>query len=76
MLKEEADVTVTIYNILGQEVKTIEAGHKKAGFYTTQETAIQWDLQNDSNQRVAKGIYFIRLTAGKFSGVKQMVITR
>ena len=41
MLKEPADVTVEIYNILGQKVKTIEAGHKQAGFYTTQETAIQ-----------------------------------
>ena len=73
MLKEEADVTVTIYNILGQELTTIEAGRKKAGFYTTQETAISWDLQNDKGQKVANGLYFIKLTAGKFSATKTMV---
>ena len=73
MLKEEADVTVTIYNILGQKVKTIEAGYKQAGFYTTEGAALSWDLQNDNGQRVANGIYFIKLTAGKFSATKTMV---
>jgi hypothetical protein len=43
-----SNVTVDIYNILGQKVKTIEAGPKKAGFYTTKEKALFWEMKNDS----------------------------
>ena len=57
-----------------QKVKTIEAGQRKAGFYTTKDMAIYWDMKNDSGQNVAKGLYFYQLKAGKFTATKSLVV--
>lgn len=53
-----ADVTLKIYNTLGQEVRTVFAGTLEAGryFYT-------WDGRNESGSTVASGIYFARFRA-------------
>ncbi len=75
-LSEDSEVTVEVYNILGQKIKEMNMGSRKAGFYTTKTRAIFWDTRNDKGQAVSKGLYFIRLTAGKFSAVKQMVVER
>ena len=76
MLKEEADVIVIIYNILGQKVQTIEAGYKKAGLYIAKEKALACPLRNDRGDKLSQGLYFIRLTAGEYSGKGRLVIQR
>jgi len=67
---------VRIYNILGQKVRTIEAGQRKAGSYTEakQDSAIFWDMKNNYGQKVAKGLYFYQLKAGNFKATKAMVV--
>jgi flagellar hook assembly protein FlgD len=75
-LSSDANVSLEIYNILGQKVRTIEIGHRKAGSYTQKNRAIFWDLKNDSGQKVSAGLYFIKLSAGKFSDIKSMVISK
>jgi len=75
-LSEDADVLLEVYNILGQKVKTIEAGYKKAGLYITKEKALFYDLRNDSGAKVAQGLYFINLKAGRYSGRQRLVIQR
>ncbi|MDI6751316.1 MAG: carboxypeptidase regulatory-like domain-containing protein [bacterium] len=67
-------LSINIYNIVGQKVRTIDAGPRKAGFYTKQDRAIYWDRRNDSGQRVASGLYYINLKAGEFSATKAMVV--
>ncbi|MEW6104180.1 MAG: T9SS type A sorting domain-containing protein, partial [bacterium] len=73
-LAQGSCVSLTIYNILGQKIRTIEAGNRKAGSYTNKEKAIFWDLRNDSNQNVSKGLYFYQLKADGFSDIKAMVV--
>ncbi|MDI6752604.1 MAG: FlgD immunoglobulin-like domain containing protein, partial [bacterium] len=73
-LSADSNVTVEIYNILGQKVRTIDAGERKAGSYTKQDRAIFWDRRNDSGQKVSSGLYFIKLSAGRFSSTKSLVI--
>ncbi|HAW49455.1 TPA: hypothetical protein DCX16_00670, partial [bacterium] len=75
-LAEDAYVSLTIYNILGQKVKTIEVGQRKRGSYTKAKegSAIFWDLKNDSGQRVSTGLYYYKLKLGKFSQTKSMVV--
>lgn len=65
-----------IYNILGQKVRTIEAGPRKAGVYTQAKegSAIFWDNKNNVGQKVSAGLYFYQLKAGGFSSTKAMVI--
>ena len=65
---------VRIYNILGQMVRTIELGPRKAGFYTTKDMAIFWDMRNSYGQMVAKGLYFYQMKAGGFSATKSLVV--
>jgi len=48
----EAAVEMRIFNILGQEVKTLIDQITKPGFYN-----IEWDGKDDFNQRVASGMY-------------------
>ncbi|MFH0775981.1 MAG: T9SS type A sorting domain-containing protein [bacterium] len=75
-LSEDADVLVEVYNILGQKVKTIDAGYKKAGLYITKEKALFYDTKNDRGDKLSQGLYFISLKAGKYSGRQRLVIQR
>ena len=75
-LSEDAEVTVEVYNITGQKVKTIEAGYKKAGLYIAKEKALSYSLQNDRGDKLSQGLYFINLRAGKYSGAGRLVIQR
>jgi len=73
-LSAESNVTVEVYNILGQKVRTIDAGPRKADFYTKQEKALFWNLTNDQGQKVASGLYFYQIKAGEFKATKAMVV--
>ncbi|MBU1261674.1 T9SS type A sorting domain-containing protein, partial [bacterium] len=73
-LSADSNVTVEVYNILGQKVRTIEAGYKKAAFYTKKEKALFWDLTNNQGQKVSDGLYFIRFSAGEFSATKALMV--
>lgn len=66
-LKSDADVTLKIYNILGQEVKTLLEKHQPAGTYT-----VTWDGKDSKGNDVASGIYFYQIKAGEFSAKKKM----
>ncbi|MEW6102502.1 MAG: T9SS type A sorting domain-containing protein [bacterium] len=63
-----------IFNILGQRVKTINIGFKKKGSYTKQDSAILWDLKNDTGIKASKGLYFYKLTGDDSSAIKSMVV--
>jgi minor extracellular serine protease Vpr len=60
-----------IYNIAGQQIKTLVNETQKAGTYT-----IQWDGTNDTGQHVASGIYFAIYKAGQLVQTKKMVLMR
>lgn len=51
--------SVKIYNLLGQEVKTLYNGYQNAGQYS-----IQWNGDNDRAEQVPSGIYIYRLISG------------
>ncbi|NUQ40797.1 MAG: T9SS type A sorting domain-containing protein, partial [Calditrichaceae bacterium] len=70
-LKENANVTLTIYNMLGQEVKTLVSAHQAAGI---KEAA--WDGTNNSGAQVASGIYIYRLEANDFVASRKMLLMK
>jgi hypothetical protein len=59
-------VTLKVYNILGEEVVTLLDGYTSSG---TQE--VQFNAAN-----LASGIYFYRLTTGNFTEVKKMMVMK
>ncbi|MEW6104429.1 MAG: T9SS type A sorting domain-containing protein, partial [bacterium] len=73
-LSKDSNVSLEIYNILGQKVRTIEAGNKPKGSYTQKDRAIFFDLKNDNGQPISKGLYFYKLRADDFSAIKSMVV--
>jgi glucuronoarabinoxylan endo-1,4-beta-xylanase len=68
-LKSQADIRVTIYDILGRVVREAVAGAQTAGTHS-----ILWDGSNARGQKVAPGVYFYSLQAGGESRVRKMVL--
>ena len=75
-LHKAAHVRITIYDVLGHEVRGFDLGYLSAGYYKTRERAVYWDGRNEVNERVASGTYFYRLEAGDFVGTHRMVILK
>ncbi|MEW6482464.1 MAG: T9SS type A sorting domain-containing protein, partial [bacterium] len=73
-LSKDSNVSLEIYNILGQKVKTIELGNKPKGSYTQKNRAIFFDLKNNAGQNLSSGLYFYKIKAGNFSAIKAMVV--
>jgi hypothetical protein len=70
-LPEASKVTLTIYNILGQEVRSLISKNLNAGYHT-----IKWDGTNNFGLKVASGVYLYRLNAGSFVASKKMVFLK
>ena len=75
-LHKAAHVRITIYDVLGHEVRRFDLGYLSAGYYKTRERAVYWDGRNDINERVASGTYFYRLEAGDFVDTHRMVVLK
>ncbi|MDP2207277.1 MAG: T9SS type A sorting domain-containing protein, partial [Bacteroidota bacterium] len=59
-------VTLKIFNIFGQEVATLINEKRDAG-----QHSVQWNASG-----IASGVYFYRMTAGKFTEMKKMILLR
>ena len=72
-LAESADVTLQIYNVLGQVVRTLVASEaQNAGRYQ-----IRWNGMDDRGVSVSSGIYFYQISAeGKFQNVRKLMLLK
>jgi hypothetical protein len=70
-VSEITDIELTIFNILGQKIRTLVNCRQSAGSYQ-----IQWDGQDNEGRNVASGIYFYRLKAGEFAKIRKMVLIK
>jgi hypothetical protein len=70
-LSQPSNVTILIYNLQGQLIKTLvdKQEHISAGY---QE--MEWNGKNESGQQVSSGIYFIQLKVNDSSRSKKMVL--
>jgi hypothetical protein len=64
-------VSLKIFNLLGQQVRTLVDGDRDSGYYS-----VTWDGRDDRGREVPSGVYFYRLIAGTFSGTKKMVLMK
>jgi hypothetical protein len=62
---------LVIYNLKGQEVKTLVNKVLPAG-----EHSVVWDGKDDNNKPVSSGIYFYKLKASDFQKVKKMLLMK
>ena len=70
-LPQAGFVNLTVFNILGQNVRTLVDGYQDAGYYSA-----HWNGANESGVKVPSGIYFYRVTAGDFSQTKKMMMLK
>ena len=64
-------VTLEVYNIKGQKVKTLVNEVLPAG-----EHSVVWDGRDSNGKRVGSGIYFYKLEAGDYQKVRKMVLLK
>jgi hypothetical protein len=64
-------VRLTVYNMLGQKVRTLVNEHQPAGL-----RYVGWDGSNRYDVRVSAGVYFYRLEAGHFTGTGKLILLR
>ena len=60
-----------IYNILGQEVKTLVDSYHAAGPHS-----VIWNGTNDSGKEIATGVYFSKLSSGDNTEIKKMLLLK
>ena len=71
-LPQAADVELTVYNVVGQPVRTLVAEHQSAGRYV-----VEWDATDDNGHSLSSGMYLYRLQAGgQFREVKKMLLLK
>lgn len=70
-LATPARVTLTVYNILGQEVARLADGDFPAGGHT-----VIWDGRDGNGATAASGIYIYRIAAGDYSACRRMVLVK
>jgi hypothetical protein len=70
-LSREREVTMLVYNVLGQRVETLVDAQKSAGLHT-----VTWDGTNRYGDRVGSGVYFVRMEAGSTTETQKVVLVR
>ena len=75
-LATAADVTITIYDVRGNLIRTLDVGHQPAGTYYGRSSAAYWDGRNDRGESVASGLYFYTLSTGDFSATRKMLLRK
>ena len=70
-LEQTSNITLTIFNVLGQKVKVLADGSKQAGTHS-----LSWDGRDQMGAMVSTGLYFYTLTDGNTSITKKMALMK
>ena len=71
-IPQDAHVSLSVYNILGEEVRTlINDQYMSAGYQT-----IIWNARTLNGDRVPSGVYFVLMRSGSFMQTKKMILLK
>jgi len=70
-LPENSFVSLTIYNILGEQIRTLVNEEKSAGNYT-----VSWNGKNEQSEMVPSGVYYYQIKTADYSQTQKMVFLR
>jgi hypothetical protein len=70
-LPEVSDMTLTIYNMLGQKVRTFDYQNTSAGYHS-----VTWHGTNDYGDPVGAGVYLYQLRANQYVKTRKMVLLK
>jgi len=66
-----SEVTLTVYNMLGQRIRVLFDGIQEASVHTA-----TWDGRDDQGREVAAGLYFVRLRGEDVTLTRKMLLVR
>ncbi|MBU2493992.1 MAG: T9SS type A sorting domain-containing protein, partial [Bacteroidetes bacterium] len=64
-------VTLKIYNMLGQEIKTLVNEQINAGVNT-----VTWNGQDNFGHKVSSGAYIYQIVSGNFVQTRKMILLK
>jgi flagellar hook assembly protein FlgD len=70
-VKEASFVSIKVFNLLGQEVRTLVSEHKDRGIHKA-----AWDGKDDAGREVPSGMYLYTMVAGDFSQSQKMMLLK
>jgi len=70
-LPVEGDVSIVIYDAIGQEIRQLVNNGHTAGRYS-----VQWDAKNELGRSVGSGVYIAKIKAGNFSATQKMLLLK
>ena len=70
-LKKSDNVNLTVYNMLGQKVRTLVDERMNAGKH-----AVKWDGKDDLGRQMSSGVYFYTINSGPFSKTMKMLLMK
>ena len=70
-LPEDANVNITIYDIMGRSIRSLVNSQQTAGY-----RSIQWNATNNLGEPVSAGMYIYTIQAGDFIDTKKMVLLK
>jgi len=69
-LREPTDWTLSVYNVMGQQVRTF-SGHDGPA-----RISLPWDGTDPSGRPLASGVYFYRVHTGSFTATRKMTLVK
>ncbi|MBT3665697.1 T9SS type A sorting domain-containing protein [bacterium] len=70
-LVQDAYVSVTIYDVLGNVINHLVSTNQSSGF-----KSVQWDATNNQGQPVSAGVYFYTIQVGDYRHTKKMILLK
>jgi hypothetical protein len=70
-LPVQAQVTLTVYDLLGREVTQLVNTNQDAGF-----RSVKWNATDSFGKPVSAGVYLYQIRAGEFVQTKKMVLLK
>jgi hypothetical protein len=66
-----SDVSIKVYNAMGQLVQVLKDGRVDPGRYS-----VAWDGRNQAGERVSSGVYFYKMEGDRFFATKKMLVVK
>ena len=70
-LPAQAEIRLTVYDVLGRKVRTLVQQNQSAGAHT-----VVWDGRDASGRQLASGVYVYRLQAGELEKSAKMLLLK
>ena len=67
----DGNVSIEVFNIKGQKVKTLINEHTVAGDHT-----IVWDGTDNNSHKVSSGMYFYKMKSSNYTSTKKMILMK